>query len=30
VNPMTDFLFPVVTAAFFALSIVYVRYLDRI
>jgi len=27
---MTDFTFLVVTAAFFAVSILYVRYLDRI
>jgi len=30
VNPMTDLIFLVVTAAFFAVSILYVRYLDRI
>jgi len=27
---MTDLIFLVVTAAFFAVSILYVRYLDRI
>jgi hypothetical protein len=29
-NPMTDFLFLLVTIAFFAISTAYTRWLDRI